>query len=375
MMKRPRYGISRRSVCATSVGALASIALSKFSDAGPLEHLFESKDHYTGPVANKVAELQDHYYVSALSFNADGSQLAANFMVATDGVHVWNWRDPKHKPRILEYPGGAGDGYALTYSPDHNFLAVRHGITGDGSVIRVWNAQTFALTHDVIAHEGNGEAHGMAFSPDGKLLALTITRNIYLPGDQLLVFRTDTWDIAWELRTIPFQPTVVAFSPDGKFLALGGQEALGLGTLPKPKILVLDVSTRQIALTIDAPFLGGIAPGTLAWSPDGHHIAVGSSSGGDTDDPNVIKIIDAVTGKTISGVQAKTGIGNGLVYSPDGRFLIAGSVDNSVRIMDGHSYVLLQRIPGDYRSVAISRDSRQLAISAASKIAVWELKQ
>jgi WD40 repeat protein len=341
----------------------------------PIHNLFSSKDTYMGPVAKKVAEFKDKFYVAALAFNGDGTQLAANFMVGDDGVQVWGWRDPSHIIHTLVKQADAGDGHALSYSPDGNFLAVRHGISDDGRVVRVWNAHTGEVVHDLVEHEGQGVAGGMGFSPDGKLLMLTISRGIHQAGDQLFVYRTDTWEFAWAVRTMPFQPTVVATSPDGKLIALGGQEVYGLGTPPKPKILVMDIVTRQIARTIDAPFLGGIPVTTLAWRPDGLHIAAGCSPGDNSPDPDVVRIFEVGTGKRIASVAAKYGTVTGLTYSPDGRYLIAGSVDDSVRIMDGHNYTLLQKIPGDARSVGVSRDSRYLAISAFPSISVWELKR
>jgi len=338
-----------------------------------LASLISARPASTGPVATKLAEFKEEFYPAALAFSGDGSKLAVNFMVGDDGVQIWDWRK-SHLIRKLVKVGAAGDGYALDYSPDGKFLAVRHGRTLDGRFIRVWNAETGELAHDLVVNDDHGDPHGMVFSPDGQLIVLTMERFNSDPRDQVLVFRTDTWELAWGLRTSPFQPDQVAFSPDQKFLALGGQVGAGLGTPPQPKILIVDTTTRQIVLTIDAPFEGAISPATLAWSPDGLRIAAGTSPGDNSPEPEVIKIFEAGTGKKIAGIPAKTATVTGLTYSADGRYLIAGSVDDSVRIMDGHKHTLLQTIPGDWRSVTVSRDSRYLAISASPKISVWELK-
>lgn len=354
---------------------LAGLACARPAAAESLGQLFQSKDHYTGPIARKLAEFKEHFYPAALAFNGDGSQLAVNFMVANDGVHVWSWRDPKHIPRILSYPGDAGDGSALSYSPDGKSLAVRHGITNDGTVIRVWIADTGELVHDVVEHEGNGFPQAMAYSIDNRLLALTFTGATRDTANQLLMFRTDTWELDWALRTSPFEPNVIAFSPDGKSVALSGHEGPGLGTLPKPKILILDIATRQIVLTIDGPFVGSITPQSLAWSPDSLRIAAGCRVGGDAPGPDAVKIFEVASGKTVANLPALSAELTGLNYSRDGRYLIAGNIDGSVRIMDAHTYTLLQKIPGGAGSAAVSRDSRYLAISTYPKISIWELKQ
>src|SRR5271166_388405 len=196
---------------------LAGLVVAHSAAAQSVSHLFESKDHYSGPVAKKLAEFKEReFYPAALAFNGDGSQLAVNFMVGDDGVHIWAWRNSSHIIRKLVKPGDAGDGRALSYSPDGRFLAVRHGITNDATVIRVWNADTGEVVHDVVEHEGNGFPQAMAYSIDNRLVALTFTGATRDTANQLLMFRTDTWELDWALRTSPFEPNVIAFSPDGK---------------------------------------------------------------------------------------------------------------------------------------------------------------
>jgi WD40 repeat protein len=365
---------NRSLIVLMSITSTVGIALP--SVAGSLGNLFEPKSQYSGPVATRVVEFKDHFNVAALAFSGDGTQLAANFLVDDDGVHLWRWRDSPPTFERLVKPAGAGDGRALGYSPDGSLLAVRHDNSRDNKVLRIWNAKTGQVVHDIVESDkaNLGDNRGLAFTPDGKLLIRAVARNIYEPGEQLFAYRTDTWELVWKLRTMPFQPDLLAMSPDGKLLAMGGLDNFGQNTPPIIKIAFLDIANRQIVRSINAPFPRYVPPSALAWSPDGLHIAVGCRPGDFSPGPDFVKIIDAASGKPVASVPAKSGEVTGLTYTPDGRYLIAGSIDNSARIMDGRNYTLLQSIPGNWNAVAVSRDSRYLAVSEFPKISIWMLK-
>jgi WD40 repeat protein len=380
MTKKPRDRISRRSVCAMSVGTLAILTVSPFSGAGPLEHLFQSKDHYTGPVAKRVAEFNESFPVGGLAFSADGAQLATNALVAGLDTDIWDWSGKSHIVRVLHKTAPSGSGDAIRYSPDGMLLAVGHQIdtreAGFG-IVRIWNTSTGKIVHDIGEPRGAGGFMGLAFSPDGKWFYRTVDigrSNI----DGFVVHRTDTWEQVWGLLTRPFFPRTLTVSPDGQFVAIAGATGnFGPPITWYPKILVVDLQARKVIRTIEQAFPEHNQIHALAWSPDGKHLAAGGIVQGSFPGPDAVRLFDPTTATLIGTEQGEPSFVTGLVYTPDGRYLIEGHIDRAVRIWDGSHTNLLQRIPVDFHShtiLAVSPDSRYFSIAEGERVSVWELQ-
>src|SRR5262249_32609043 len=152
------------------------------------------------------------------------------------------------------------------------------------------------------------EVSGLAFSPDGKLLA---------SGDyETLRF----WDVATgkELRRIEGKEAAragMAFAPDGKALA----------TIAWQTIRLWDVATGKQLLKREA-HTGSV--NTLAYSPDGKLLASGSY-----EDPSV-RVWDAATGKPLHLLQGHGLYVRSVAFSLDGKNVISGGGDNTIRFSD-----------------------------------------
>lgn len=109
----------------------------------------------------------------------------------------------------------------LAFSPDGRLLGV-----GSNDGVRLWDAHTGRLVRKLTKNWA--DAHGVAFSPDGRLLA----------GAMALQGTVDLWDVATGKRAARFEPEphpvvpadsphkgewfeCVAFSPDGTLAAAG----------------------------------------------------------------------------------------------------------------------------------------------------------
>jgi WD40 repeat protein len=156
--------------------------------------------------------------------------------------------------------------------------------TGGSSELILWNP---ASKTRIAALPSQGECvRALAFSPDSKLLVAGYDRR-----EPRVLGRTVMWSMPGRklLRTIEFAALSVAFSPDGKLLALGGWEMKQLPGLTVSgstgAIKIWNVSEGREIASLQEPVPMGaraIMPSqveALAFSSDGKTLAAGSADG------------------------------------------------------------------------------------------------
>jgi WD40 repeat protein len=151
----------------------------------------------------------------------------------------------------------------------------------------------------------------------------------------------------------------VAFSPDGERLASAG----GDGT-----VKVWSTRTGKVIQTLDAQtdFVFSVA-----FHPGGEYLA---SAGANRE----VSVWDLTTGKTVFTCPGYVGLyygtAYGVAFSPDGRWLAAGS-EGAVNLWDWRNHKLLHTLPGHGKqgiSVAFSPDGRRLATGSSSgDVMIW----
>ena len=230
--------------------------------------------------------------------------------------------------------------------------------------------------------------HGVAFSPDGRLLATAgSTTVVSIDGREIVPESRDRldstvklWDITdgsltraigkpdisgvinWERGSLgyicAFSAEAVAFSPDGKLLASGHSD--GVTTIWSAET---GKAVRQLKghdRNVDS----------VAFSPRGEKIATGSRDGS-------IKVWDASTARQLDTFKGDhLGVWS-VCFSPDGRKLAAACTDYSVRLWSidtSKQYRDLRGHEMSVLSVAFSPDGNTLASGGGDgRINLWDI--
>jgi WD40 repeat protein len=209
----------------------------------------------------------------------------------------------------------------VAYSPDGKYIVSRSGdrtrkgrYVGPDKTLKVWDAQT---GQERISLKGHAwDVLSVAYSPDGKRIASSGAATVRV------------WDAKKGEEILSLKGSgPVAFSPDGKHVVCAS------GGSSKSTLKVWDVATGQEILS----FTGRTGEVTsVSYSPDGKRIVCGSGGQDQQGDPlpGEVKMWDAATGQELLSLKGHLGNVRSVAYSPDGRCIVSGSEDHTIKVWD-----------------------------------------
>ena len=297
-------------------------------------------------------------YVTAVAISADDRYLAAAGGPTDVDVRIWDLTTQDDRPRWT-LPRETGAVRSAAFSPVSPRLATA---AEDGSVT-LWEIGPSDVSKPIVLNDKQGLATGVAFSPDGTVLAAAVAMTSDVGSSKTVRL----WNLAppvADLRVVDLDAdeiTAVAFSGNGAVLAAGHES--GEVVLFNPNDPAL---TRS---RVDGPPGRDLA---LAFSRTGNTWA--AANGG------AILIMDLgrpeVTPTRISGTDVQVRSFSSIALSGDGSLLAAGSPNGKVSLWETGPAVLIK---GSWdtgqrgiRAVALSRDGQWLATGGADgSVMLW----
>ena len=239
------------------------------------------------------------------------------------------------------------------FSPDSRHLLTRNEGTDK---VQIWDAVTGKLVTTLDGHGVRIDHAG--YSPDGRRV---ITSNM---NHTLTLWDADDGKMLAYLRGHAAGINDFEFSPDSRKLASASDDK---------SVKMWDLRTGRLLFTIAAQAGGdyesghGDAVTVASFSSDGKRLITGSKD-------KTVRVWDAATGKNLARMADMPDEIRSLEVSEDGSLIAASTKENTTWVWDGHDYTQRAVLPG--YGAFFTRDGHRLITSSAKEnvAQVWDVQ-
>ncbi len=256
-------------------------------------------DTRTGKQLSKLPDSENG--VVAVAISADGKTLASGG--ADHKARLWDWRKGRLVHELTLDKSLITD---MLFTADRRRLRIANNF-GAITDLDLTDRKTTVIRK---ASTNNRQSRSILSRPSG-CMAMVVTRN------QALMWKEKSTTDR-ELPTIARSWSIPAFVFDPRHYAVACQKGPALG------VTEIASGDKLLTLTISSSSrVGQRVVTAIAYSPDGRVLATSTYEG-------AIKIIDAVTGKTLHRFMGHKANVRALEFTKDGRLLASGSDDNTI---------------------------------------------
>ncbi len=303
-------------------------------------YLFEEELHRTIAARETQTVLNGHTnFVNGIAFSCDSRYLAS---VGEDSRSII-WDIPKGRMLQTLDAGGKAKS-SVAFSPDGKLLAV-----GSWSDISLWDVTSWSLLSALPARSGSITA--LEFTPDSKLI---------VSGDRS--GKVCTWNISEgkllkSFNAFKINVAGLAIDKSGTIVVAGGYG---------DSLFAWNIRSGEVVYAVRAHHNGITG---LALSPDGRTIATAGIY--EYSQPRFWDIYSGNSTGKLDGLNSRGHI----AFSRDGRYLFDGGEEGEIDIWDIGTGRMVQSLNcrGWVRSIAVSPDGRKLAVASSKYITMWDI--
>ena len=321
--------------------------------------------------------------IDAVAFSKDGTKFITGGWNRT--AKIWETATGK---LLTTLPVGGLFVNAVAFAPDGRSVAI--GGNDKKGFIRIWNVENGKPEPSPVSFKGPADDElqdgilSVSFSRDGsRLLTASYDKTARLwdvpSGRQLKIYKGHSWFV-WSADFSPDESQIVTASQDGSVVIWNTETA----TRDK-QFLEHEGPVYSAAFAPDGKHIvsGGYDKKVLVWQPgDVTAMNLGklATKGLKTEDGNGQSSVDGSQKKEADRVPVLALEGHGgpvrsVSFSADGKLVVSGSHDNSVKIWDAESGKALKTLHGHgswVRACRFSPDDRTvLSASHDKKAMLW----